>query len=199
MYVDTDKYLKFRSNNRQQTMQKKIYSRISAAFIVTIALFALSGCGNDSRVPTDGSLLVGTSTVTVIQPLPLPVGVSCSGIVNGVGTATSDFIIKVTTLDPNGDPAGKLDVQISADFAENTTGFAFTAVFITDVGKKIDTLISSTNDTAPFTATTDELGELFLKLRLDTTYGDLCLYAGQLKVSSGVHTSQVKFAVEKGT
>ena len=66
-------------------MQKIIYSKIGAALILTTAILTLSGCGNESRVPPDGTLIVDTSAVSVTLPDPAPLGVSCGGIVNGVG------------------------------------------------------------------------------------------------------------------
>ena len=143
-------------------MQKNINFKNGAAFTLILAILTLSGCGNEPRVPTNGTLLVGTSSISVTNPKNPPAGVTCSGITNGAGLVTSDFVIKITTLGIDGSPSGKIDVQISTDFAENTSqGGALTAVFVSDVGKGTDTLVSSLTDPVPFTTATDEFGELF--------------------------------------
>jgi len=159
-----------------------------------LAVSLLGSCGNDSTVPADGELIVDTASISYTH-LGTPVaGGGCTGIVNGVGINTSDATIKVITVGADGNPAGKIDVEVSASFAENTSaGGAVTALFFIDKG--VDVLISAVADPAPYTVTTDEFGELFLKFRYDTTYDANCIYQGQVKIASGLHAKNVDFSV----
>lgn len=175
-------------------MLKNIFSRTATTLALSSIILLISSCGNDSTVATDGELLVDTSAITYLH-LGTPVaGGGCTNIVGGMGANTDDSKIKITTIGVDGNPTGKLDVELSASFAENTSsGGAVTALFTNDKG--VDTLISAATDLAPFTATTDEFGVLFITFRYDTTYDANCVYGGQIKIASGLHTSTVDFSV----
>lgn len=166
---------------------------------ITFALIALLGsCGNDSNVQPDGQLTTDITKFTYTHAgtaaLPPPVGTGCSGIVGGVGVNTQDLLVRVLTIDANGNPAGKVDFNINASFAENvTSGTAVTALLINDV------LVSGVGDPVPYTATTDSNGELYVTLRYDTTYDSTCVYTGSISLSSGIQNVLVTFEVANPT
>lgn len=176
-------------------MRKKINSKQSlTALLFILSMPLLGSCGNDARVPTGGKIIIDTSSITYQHVGTPAAGGGCAGIVAGVGANTNDNPIRILTLGANGETAGKLEFDVSVDFAENTTtGLATTALFVVD--GLTDNFVSAATDPSPFTLSTDEFGELIINLVLDVTYDSNCAYAGSIKITSGVHAEKIDFSV----
>jgi hypothetical protein len=151
--------------------------------IMACTLTACTSGTNEGPASSDGSLIV--------NPLSTTFGVGL-----GVGCNNSDSRIVtyvISTFDAQGRPLGNADIGISLDFAANTTlvGPVVTTLVDGDTGA----VVSTVNNTVPYTTKTDRIGNKTMFVIYDTSPG--CAYNGNMTVVSGSLSALMDFTVEE--
>lgn len=92
---------------------KKLILKLS---VLLLSSGLLSGCGNDSEAPVDGSIVIaiGASEWTVFDD-PMDPTPAC------IGAFIDIEAITITVLDANGTPLGNVDIDVMVQLAGNTS------------------------------------------------------------------------------
>jgi hypothetical protein len=161
--------------------------RIRARLLPLIMALALTACesstSQDGPAPSEGSL--------VVDPISTTFGVGM-----GVGCDGSDvrFVLyNISAFDAQGRPLGNADIDISIDFAGNTTlvGPVVTLLQDGDTGATV----SNPGDPVPYRTETDDIGNKTMFVVYETSAG--CTYNGSMTVVSGSLVTTMDFTIEE--
>jgi hypothetical protein len=159
--------------------------RVGNGVVPLLMAFALA-CGasesHDGPGPSDGSLVVSppTRAITVGSPGAAPPCV-------GADLRTFDYLI--TVFNAEGVPVGNADVDISVDFAGNTTTAGAVVTTLSDGGL----IVSNPGDPVPYRTETDKFGNKRVQVTFDLSPD--CTYTGSLNVRSGNLVADSQFTV----
>jgi len=153
-----------------------------ATAVLTAAVLAVTGCGNDSAAPIDGKIEI------VLNELPITVGAGggCIGI--GAGGTTIFEVIFIIVTDGDGRRMGKVELDIQVDWAANDfTGVEVIRLFDdknSDGIPDATELVSGVGSSLLIPdAKTDETGTKQVIMQREVTPG--CTFAGNFVVVSG--------------
>lgn len=149
--------------------------RIRARLLPVVMAGALTACTSD--ISQDGPILSEGSLVVE----PASISFSVGPAVGCLGTTTHIERYIITTFNPQGQPIGDADLEISLTFADFTTiaGLVVTELVDGDSGA----IVSTSANPLPYETKTGELGTKTMFVNYEVTGG--CQYAGNIMVNSG--------------